>query len=145
MPKYGPGVVDPEIYEKEKKAETGGRAKYGPAVLDSHPAGESEAPVKTVETVKVTAADEDDVEDAEEELEKAAGDDGHVNIAEFTKALGDDVEKIPAFLETELNREEGPRKGALKVLRKLEESQEEGDVRPDILEIIDDALEDFEG
>lgn len=132
MPKYGPGVVDPDIYEEQVEAEERGE-KYGPAVLDAHPHGEN--PNAAAETEEI------DADEAEEILDDAAGEDGYATIAEFTEALDGDPEKVAAFLEIELTREGGYRKGALRALRDVEAS-EEGLNRSDVLEIIDDALED---
>lgn len=129
MPDYGPGVIGDEEYdEKVAKGGGGGGPKYGPGVLDAHPAG--------------AAVEETEPETAEEIINDAAGEDDYANLAEFREALEANPDKVAEFLAVEVNRDDGPRKGALQSLRKAEKA---GEDRPDVLAMIDDALDALEG
>jgi len=126
---YGPGVVGEETFEREQIIDAATRGQmYGPGVI-----GEEEFEKKMAEREAELAGA------APAEPEETPGGAAPANLSDFEAALAGEQENVAPLLEAELSREDGPRKGALRMLREAE--SEAGEPRPDVLEMIDDALE----
>lgn len=119
--KYGPGILDPDVYEDVKEVVKSKRDRYGPGVLDP-PEGAEELP----EDDQSTLTDDGPPEKGsiEEMIAKYASEEGYVSIGKLKELLEEMPSAFDRMYSWEIQRADGPRIGALQHLLKLENEAE---------------------
>lgn len=121
--KYGPGILDPDVYEDVKEVVKSKRDRYGPGVLDP--------PEGALEDDQSTLTEEAPPEKGsiEELIAKYASDEGYVSIGKLKELLEEMPSAFDRMYSWEMQRADGPRIGALQHLLQLENNS----VKPRVL------------
>lgn len=128
---YGPRKIGQEAFEKqqaEKVMASREATVYGPRKGNPTADLETESePESEPETEPEVETDSTETE-PEVELADAADSDesGYVTIDELTSALAGDPSLLDTAIEAEFGRDDGPRKGAARVLLETELEREDG-------------------
>jgi hypothetical protein len=115
--KYGPGILDPDVYEQVEEVVKTKSDRYGPGVLDP-PEGAEELPEDDQSTVTEEAPPKKG--SVEEMIAKYASDEGYVSIGKLKELLEEMPSAFDRMYSWEMQRADGPRIGALEYLLKLE-------------------------
>ena len=144
--KYGPGIIGEEAFALVKDQVKMKPDKYGPGILGEEKYAELmgqrkaeqavEAPPQVKEAIAPVAFSEADLDGLVKEYTST---DGYLSIAELKKALVKAPIAFDRLFSWELNREDGPRIGALAHLLELE-TKREGGPRPMVLQRLEMVL-----
>ncbi len=132
--KYGPGILDPDVYEDAVEVTKSKRDRYGPGVLDP-PEGADEAPEGDESTTDEAPPEKGSLSEL---LAKHASQDGYVSIDKLKELLAEMPSAFDRMFSWELARVDGPRIGALEHLMKLETGVET--CRPLVVQAIEVAI-----